>query len=142
MEIKRSLVCGCWSDVINAVLNKESQPLLLKRLFIGGIIEPRIIRKNELSPTKVTLLSRNYYLGAMFEKVYFTRREAEVMVLIQRGMTNQKAGDVLGLSARTVEFYVQNMRKKTAARNKSELIHLVLRTAFFDSVDFNFPVMQ
>lgn len=75
-----------------------------------------------------------YYLGKKHHSVYFTQREAECMTAMISEKTNIKIGAKLNLSPRTVEFYLQNMKKKVGCRTKKELLCKVLDSEFF----FNF----
>ncbi|MCK4870908.1 MAG: helix-turn-helix transcriptional regulator [Gammaproteobacteria bacterium] len=58
--------------------------------------------------------------------IKFSRREAECMEHFLQGRTVAEVADLLGLSRRTVEFYVKNMRAKVGCRTKAELIQIVL----------------
>jgi DNA-binding CsgD family transcriptional regulator len=56
------------------------------------------------------------------EEVTITLRERETLALIITGLTVPQAAAELGLSTRTVEFYVKNLRFKLHCRSKRELI--------------------
>ncbi len=83
-----------------------------------------------------TLRSRNkavsgqFYLGSEFGDLYLTQREADCMALLMKGHTNLSVAKQLKLSARTVEFYIKNMRQKLGCHNKAHLIQTVQRTNF------------
>ncbi|MDQ6728467.1 MAG: AAA family ATPase [Actinomycetota bacterium] len=53
-----------------------------------------------------------------------TSREADVLSLIGRGMTNTQIAEQLCLSRRTVESHVSNLLTKTTANSRVELTHL------------------
>ncbi len=53
-----------------------------------------------------------------------TSREADVLALIGRGMTNTQIAEQLCLSRRTVESHVSNLLTKTAANNRVDLTQL------------------
>ena len=76
------------------------------------------------------------YLGEEYRNIYFTGREAEVMVQLMQGKTLNAAADNLDLSPRTIEFYVKNMKAKLACRTKSELIGKVFASDFVKNIDF------
>ncbi len=72
-----------------------------------------------------------YYLGKKFRNIYLTRQEARCMICLLRGSSIKLAAHALGLSARTVEYYVNNIKKKLRCRTKAELIGAVIETPFF-----------
>jgi DNA-binding CsgD family transcriptional regulator len=55
-----------------------------------------------------------------------TRRELEILRLIQQGMTTREIADKLFLSFETVRTHRRNMLEKTNAKNSSKLIHYAL----------------
>ncbi len=54
-----------------------------------------------------------------------TPREMVVLGLVIDGLTSKEAGDLLGVSRRTVEFHRANIMQKFAARNVADLVRLV-----------------
>lgn len=55
-----------------------------------------------------------------------TKREYECLELILKGYTSKKIALVIGISYRTVEEYISNIKKKMGVKTKSELLSLVL----------------
>ncbi len=96
--------------------------------------------KSKTSPVDQPLSSpkkiKKFFLGTHHRNVYFTNREAEVMVQLLQGKTLSAAASILNLSPRTIEFYVKNMKTKLACRTKSELIGKVFASEFVKHVDF------
>jgi DNA-binding CsgD family transcriptional regulator len=56
-----------------------------------------------------------------------TPREYEVLRLVASGDSNQDAGMKLGLTAKTIEVHITNMRKKTGMHSTKNLILASLR---------------
>jgi DNA-binding CsgD family transcriptional regulator len=77
-----------------------------------------------------------YGLGDKHGSAYFTRREAECMVLLLKGKTINSVAYALKLSPRTVEYYIKNMKSKLGCRTKFELVDLVYASDFIKNVDF------
>ncbi len=71
-----------------------------------------------------------YRLGGEFGDKYLTRQEARCMVCFLRGNTVKGTAKILELSPRTVEYYVNNMKKRLDCLTKSELIYRVIETEF------------
>ena len=78
-----------------------------------------------------------YYLGVKYPDVTLSEREAQCMLLMLNGHTFESAGKLLGISSRTVEFYINNMKMKLNCRSKVELIQKVSTTQFIDLLDFD-----
>ncbi len=54
--------------------------------------------------------------------MYFTNREFTIATYLLKGYRYKQIAEVLNLSSRSVEFYIQNMREKFYCRNKRALI--------------------
>jgi DNA-binding CsgD family transcriptional regulator len=67
-------------------------------------------------------LSKFKEIGSGDTKQYFSPREMDVFRLLVRGKTARQMGEILGLSPRTVETYLQNMKIKANVSSKSQLI--------------------
>ena len=77
-----------------------------------------------------------YSLGNKHGNAYFTKREAECMVLLLKGKTINSVANILNLSPRTVEYYLKNMKSKLGCRTKFELVDLVYASEFTKNIDF------
>jgi len=75
-------------------------------------------RANDLSSQ--TKLKR-YYID---KDKYFTRREVDCLNQIIQGKTMKESARSLGVSSRTVESYIKNMKFKFGCNKKSQLIDL------------------
>lgn len=119
-----------WDKVLKEVLNKHdtSYPCLFTNLRKCEDVAV------ELSPSRFYRRKIEgefrIYLGKGRSRIYFTRRECECIVLLLEGKTMKEVGAFLDLSARTVEYYVKNMKIKLKCRTKSELISTVLMSDF------------
>ncbi|MBE0609865.1 MAG: alpha/beta fold hydrolase, partial [Dehalococcoidia bacterium] len=54
------------------------------------------------------------------DAVPLTERELEILVLVARGLSNREMADQLVLSPRTIERHLENLYRKTGARNRAE----------------------
>ncbi len=109
-----------WEALLREVLNKKEEDSLNAEL-------PEAPKCKKL---------QKIYLGANHPNIYFTNREAEVMIQLLKGKTISAVAAVLSLSPRTIEFYVKNMKVKLACRTKSELIGRVFASEFVKNIDF------
>jgi DNA-binding CsgD family transcriptional regulator len=52
-------------------------------------------------------------------------RQMECCDLIVKGLTSNEIGEMLRLSPRTVEFYIDNIKRKFGAKNRSQLVYIL-----------------
>jgi DNA-binding CsgD family transcriptional regulator len=117
-----------WDAVLKEVLNKNSKSHAFTFTSISE-------NKQDCSshPDKE---NKKYFLGLKHQNIYFTCREADVMIQLLQGKTLSATAKFLKLSPRTIEFYVKNMKTKLRCRTKSELIGKVFGSDFIKNIDF------
>jgi len=76
------------------------------------------------------MFMKRYYLGKKYPDIYFTRREAQCMVLFNIGYTNAKTATMLNISLPTVNFYSDAIKKKLNSPYKKNLTKLIMQTDF------------
>ncbi|HYF97975.1 MAG TPA: LuxR C-terminal-related transcriptional regulator [Coxiellaceae bacterium] len=123
-----------WDKVLQEVLNKEdaSYPCVFT-----NIKKPLMVSDHTAAPILYRAVKEDdfrVYLGKECPGIYFTRRECQCMLMLLKGKTMKESGSNLNLSARTVEYYVKNMKIKTKSRTRSELISVVLMSDFMRHV--------
>jgi DNA-binding CsgD family transcriptional regulator len=109
-----------WEALLKEVLKIQEQQTL-------SYTRHKKVPRNLDAPRRET---KKFFLGMPHNGVYFTGREAQVMIQLLQGKTLCAIAECLRLSPRTVEFYVKNMKNKLACRTKSELIGKVFATDF------------
>ncbi|MDP1574162.1 MAG: LuxR C-terminal-related transcriptional regulator [Coxiellaceae bacterium] len=126
-----------WDSVLNEVLQKSnSRSFLLSHEnfstagngFFSDELENFGIQKEARD-------LRMYYLGDHFPNVYLTKREAESMFWLMQSNTIAEAAAKMALSARTVEFYVKNLKLKLKCKNKKMLIDKILQTSLLQQLE-------
>ena len=113
-----------WNILLDEVLNKTSTR------YFACIPKPKAHKR------KKRRIFKMYNLGEKFKDICFSRREAECMMYLLSGKGTIGIAKRLGLSPRTIEFYIRNMKKKLNCHSKFELIDLVMDSDFSDNVDF------
>ncbi len=73
-----------------------------------------------IQPNRIKQIQQN--LDVTKSQVYFTAREIEVLSLLVNGSTARKISCMLGISQRTVEHHIENMKQKAGCHSKFELI--------------------
>lgn len=58
-----------------------------------------------------------------------TRREAEVLTLVVRGLTNKEMANELRCSAKTIELHVSHLLRKAGVPNRVRLLAKLLASA-------------
>lgn len=64
--------------------------------------------------------------GNIIDHVYLSQRESQCLYHLIRGKTAKVTAKILGLSPRTVEHYIDNIKVKLCVSSKSELIDKVI----------------
>ena len=120
-----------WQAVLGEVANKHDKNY---PFYYTTLYEQSEKYRFPLSERRTALST--YGLGCRYPDVHFTQREAECMVYLLKGMTNAFVAELMGLSPRTIEYYIKNMRTKLCCKNKNELVQRVKGSDFLSNVDF------
>jgi len=99
-----------------------------KEIMTRDLILPTNQENNDFSPPK------KYYLGGNFGDIYFSPREIDCLKLLYKNHTAKEQAKILGLSPRTIECNLEQIKKKTNARNQAELIVELTRNSIFTSL--------
>lgn len=141
-----------WDDVIKEVMRRKANG---KKADLLSEKEEKAATKSKTNSQESVLLNKKasivsseaknkisegrplarYELGAKYNGIYFTRREAECMVELLKGKTLSSVATILGISKRTIEFYLKNMKIKVGCRTKFELIDFVNASEFLKNID-------
>ena len=89
------------------------------RRAIKTVANDKVYFSNKVSKLMIQNLSAEYKKTSLKK---LTNREIEVLKLISQGMTNKSIASNLFISVRTVETHRQNMVKKMAVKNTTELV--------------------
>ncbi|KTD82220.1 helix-turn-helix transcriptional regulator [Legionella waltersii] len=69
------------------------------------------------------LLNSHHYTLSDNENTYeLTQRECECVFLLTRGKSAKEIGELLSLSKRTIESYIENIKNKMDCKNKAEIL--------------------
>lgn len=101
----------------NQLLNKSGKCVGLVGSYID-ITGQRLIKKVGYFNDK----EGRYYLGPDLDNVYLTLREIEVLKRILLGYSARQIGETIGISRKTVEGYIENLRTKLQSGSKGEII--------------------
>jgi DNA-binding CsgD family transcriptional regulator len=79
-------------------------------------------------------LTTHYNVGSAENPFNLSTRELECLFCILRGMTAKKCGEIIGLSKRTIEFYIDNIKNKLGCSSKSELLVVAVQAGYMNLV--------
>ena len=99
--------------------------MYLDRLIQGGkqdVSLSAIKEKSEIKPIK------RYFLNDQTAH-YLTRQELLCVFYLISGCTIKETGKAMGLSPRTVEFYLNNVKRRLDVQRKSKVVEQVLVSA-------------
>lgn len=125
-----------WDVVLQEVLNKNSPGYIFIFTNFTDILSRKVIKQE----SEKRYYTKMYTLGKKYQNIYLTQREAECVLYLLQGCTIKKAAEKLGLSARTVEFYINNIKAKLKCRTQIELINHIKNSQFMDIIDFKMPL--
>lgn len=76
-----------------------------------------------------------YEIGGLYDKYNLSSRESECLFFLIRGYTAKEIARRLNLSAKTIEYYIDQIKSKLSCLKKSELIEKAIDIGFI----FNIP---
>lgn len=121
-----------WGDILKAIREKRNDPDSFQRVLINEPQQEKIKKYYKSTPLKTSSFRLDVQSVC---GVYLTPREAQCMALMLQGATNVEVARKLGLSSRTVEFYIKNMRERLDCYSKAHLIRRIRKTDFVNQID-------
>lgn len=98
------------------------------------IIQNEFAQLIALANNQQSLVDINDYwhAGHRGNNIILSKREVDLAKLLLKGMTAKEIAKNLGLSPRTIEFYMIRMKKKFNCNYKAALIQEILKVGFLD----------
>lgn len=103
-------------------------PIFNKENKLVGIVGSSISFNNYLKAPALNQKEGLFYLDS---KSYLTRRELEVLKYTLLGYSNKRIGGILGISTRTIEAHLQNIKLKLQCNTRGELIITAVELGLF-----------
>jgi DNA-binding CsgD family transcriptional regulator len=100
-----------------------------------------------LPPSLNELLRLNYdsnanhshYIFGLSENIFnLSHRELECLFLILRGKSAKQTGEIMSLSKRTIESYIENIKNKFGCESKSDLITIAIDHGYMRNIPSRF----
>lgn len=100
-------------------LNKlEDNPLILPKLITRGSRDDDVTKKL----LEIFKIPDTYQININNISINLSRREAQCLHYLHQGKTAKEIAKILDISHRTIEIYLDQVRFKTASKNRVELI--------------------
>lgn len=134
----KSFVINMIDAGVSAYLSKDSSSKEVMET-IRGVMDKgyfytdtvmKLIAENMLEGNKTPVKS-------VFDNLYLTKKEKEVLTLICAQFTNQEIADKLFVSPRTVEGHRNNLLQKTNCKNTAGLVIFAIQNGIVDLDDLN-----
>lgn len=100
---------------------------LLMDNSVFEVAEPLSTSMERIIQTGLISHAKNILPGTHLDGVYFSTQEIKCLRLLLSGKTIKLIGAHMGLSPRTVEYYLNNIKRKLQVKTKSELIEKVVQ---------------
>ncbi len=113
------------SSIINALINSGAHGYLMKNMEKFELIEAiqsSLKDKLYLSSEANTKLLQHYHLSKHNETPILTRREKEILLLLNEGLSGPEIAEKLILSPLTIETHRKNMMQKLNVKNTQQLL--------------------
>ncbi|MFA6060557.1 MAG: helix-turn-helix transcriptional regulator [Taibaiella sp.] len=94
-------------------------------------------KQQPLHKKKSLVVADEKYLQIKFNKPTLSLRESECLFFLLHGYTTKMIANLLGLSSRTIETYIENIKNKFGCNSKSELIELSIELGIFHFIPEN-----
>ena len=125
-----------WDVVLQEVLNKNLPGYVFIFTNFTDVLSHKVIKQEG----QKRYYTKIYTLGEKYQNIYLTQREAECVIYLLKGCTIKKVAEKLGLSACTIEFYINNIKAKLKCRTRIELLSHIKNSQFMDIIDFKIPL--
>lgn len=77
---------------------------------------------------------RHYKMRPEHNPFNFSKREMECIFYLLRGKTTKQTSEILNLSKRTVDYYIENIKNKAGCRTKSELLITAIESGYMEII--------
>lgn len=109
----------------------ETDPILKSlnknKVEIGKYVGNKFYEQNIHTPFEI---EETIFREKIGDNLHLSKRQEECMDLLIKGNSANQIGDALGLSKRTIEFYLENIKNKLSCNSKQELIEKYLQHRF------------
>lgn len=114
-----------WYDLDDSILGVFGCSIVLGKHKLANALST-ILALGLFDSDKIPQISPSSPKPLLVNKTYLSKREMECLQLTIKGYTAKRIAKQLGISHRTVEEYLFNIRTKTGTSSKAELIEMTI----------------
>lgn len=117
------------NDLIKTIQEEIEDMKSLCRDYELVVPSKNIVAKNILATFHAKIDSLNSLLSSSEEIVEspLTKRESEILAYVANGFTNNEIASALRISAKTIEYHLSSIFKKTEATNRTEAVNNAIK---------------
>lgn len=132
---------GRYNDgVLRATLSTKKVLLSANQEIIGTVFSRVELKSSILSKlfdkTLSIKLPQYYTIARPYGEYHLNKRETESLFYLIRGYTAKEIAQRLGLSAKTIEYHIEQLKNKLNCSKKSELVEKSIDLGFI----YNIPI--
>ena len=120
-----------WKHIIKEVKNKNNPQF---PCYFTHIRNSQQQADKHSHTTQQKPLNIRYQLFNNKPHPYLTHQEARCIIHLISGKTIKETGHALALSHRTVEFYLNIVKKKCGCKNKKQLLEFITQSDFYKHI--------
>lgn len=132
---------GRYQDgVLRATLSTKKALLTADQQVIGTVFSRVKLKSSipgKLFGESLNIKSPQYYtIGGQYGDYHLSRRETDTLFYVIRGYTAKEIAQKLGLSPKTIEYHIEQLKNKLNCNKKSELVEKSIDLGFI----YNLPI--
>jgi DNA-binding CsgD family transcriptional regulator len=105
--------------------------------FIASTVLSNMLKMNN-KHCAADYIPSHYHIG-LYDNVFnLSSRELECLFLILRGKSARQAGEIMSLSKRTIESYIENIKNKFGCSTKVDLLVLAMSHGYMNNIPSRF----
>lgn len=133
MQLTSARTCQLIQSIINTLTRIGT---ILKNIDQKNLSSTGLIHKENNIEMN---LKKKFYLNNNYHKIFLTYREIQALYYSVQGKSAKQIGKILNLSPRTIECYLDKIKKKLQCQTLKELSYKVITDNVFDYLEKEYP---
>lgn len=119
---RKKCIIGCTINISNLIqINKPSADEFMRK-FLQFMVVPTSKLLSDIVVDLQHYIINNHLFFAIKDLLFLSERELQCLCLLTRGSSSKQIGRFLNISYRTVEVFIDRIKKKLKMSSKSQLI--------------------
>ena len=124
----RTFESNCLSAQLSQWFLSRKSKAVFEKKYLTRLVKKTPVHHS--SKSNSAKMNGRIYLFKNNVDLYLSPQEAQCIRELLKGLTYQKIGDALGISERTVEGYLQNVRKRCRCKDRKNLVEFIRKSDF------------